>query len=250
MESYVEVAFIQALLVNLLSVLIAIYAAAYPLSIRKCVLYALLVAALASFCFHPWIAGLLLIVEGLCAWLLFRYRFSAYFASLALRLLMIGSCFKLAEGSIYNFTWFPPLDYNPFPCWLVLLIVLLALVIKWGHTLNQMSFLYEIECSAMTFKGYLDSGNNCMVQGYPVMFVHLKVFEKINGRDIIRGKMHTLSNEVEIEGKLCEVRVKGGNWMSVMVVLSNQHFPMQAECLLNLRQISEVDKHEFHKANF
>lgn len=250
MESYVEVAFIQALLVNLLSVLIAIYAAAYPLSIHKCVLYAFIEAALASFCFHPWAAGLLLIVEGLWALLLFRYRLSAYFAALALRLLMIGSCFKLAKGSIYNFTWFPPLDYNPFPCWLVFLIVLFALIIKWGHLLNQLSFIYEIECSSMTFKGYLDSGNNCMIQGYPVMFVHSKVFEKIKGRDIIKGKMHTLSNEVEIEGKLCEVRVKGGNWMSVMVVIGDQHFPMQAECLLNLRQISEVDKHELHKTNY
>ena len=32
MESYVEVAFIQALLVNLVSVLTALYAAAYPLA--------------------------------------------------------------------------------------------------------------------------------------------------------------------------------------------------------------------------
>ena len=37
--------------------------------------------------------------------------------------------------------------------------------------------------------------------------------------------------------------------MSVMVVVGDQHFPMQADCLLNLRQISEVDKHEIHKTN-
>lgn len=42
MESYVEVAFIQALLVNLVSVLTALYAAAYPLALRKCVSYAVL----------------------------------------------------------------------------------------------------------------------------------------------------------------------------------------------------------------
>ena len=249
MESYVEVAFIQALLVNLVSVLTALYAAAYPLALRKCVSYAVLLAALASFCFHPWAAALLLIIEGLSAWLFFRYRLSAYFASIALRLLITGSCFKLAGGSIYNFTWFPPLDYNPFLIWLLLLIILAALIMKWGHTLNQLAFVYAVECCSLTLRGYLDSGNNCVIQGYPVMFVRPKVFEKIKGRDIIKGKMHTLSNEVEIEGKLSDVRVKGGNWMSVMVVVGDQHFPMQADCLLNLRQISEVDKHEIHKTN-
>ena len=234
----------------MLSVLIALYASTYPLSLSKCVSYTLLVSAIASFCFHPWTAMLLMVIEGLCAWLLFRYRLSAYFASLALRFLMVASALKLKGGSIYNFTWFPPLEYNPFPCWLIGLLLLMALVMKWGHVLNQLSFIYEVECSSLTLKAYLDSGNNCMIQGYPVMFVRPKVYEKMEGRDIIKGKMHTLSNEVEIAGKLSEVRVKGGNLMRVVVVVGERHFPMQADCLLNLRQISEVDKHEIHKKDF
>ncbi len=244
MESYVEVAFIQALLVNLSAILIAMYVSVKGQSLKTCVLYAGVIALIGCFCIYPWTVWLMVVIEGLFALVCFRYQLSAYLVSLAMRILFNVSCLKLAKGTFYNFTWFPPLDYRPFACWLLLLFIVAVLIIKWGHVLNQLHFLYEVEIGNSTFKGYLDSGNNCVINGYPVMFVHRNVYEKIGGDVQIKGLMSTMSSEVEGKGKLAAVRVGKGKQIHVLAVQEERYFPMYSDCLLNLRQISEVDKHE------
>lgn len=241
-ESYIEVALIQAILVGCASCLISGYATCRPLRLRTIFLYAFLPSVIGCCFFNEWISFLLLFMELLFFLFEFHRHLASYCCALALRFLTMATFYRIFGGTIAQFQYFPPLTYQPFLSWSVLLFVILLLLSKWGHFVSQANFVYNVKIDQFKLRGYLDSGNNALWEGYPIIFMEESWFQKCGGEHIVSGFVHTIGNEHCFSGKQLDVYLEGGKSMKVIAVASQMKFPMHCVCLLNLNQVTRMEK--------
>lgn len=241
LESYVEAAFVLQFGIILLSLQLSQSATLALLVLRKKVIYAFVIAISGSFFFYEWQPTVILFIELCFLYCFFYYQLSTYFLALIIRFLAIFSFYKLFSGTIANYQYFPSIHLNIFPFIVIFSIIFVSLLRKGNYRITQRNFLYELKINNEHALGYLDSGNSFMIQGMPVIFVNLKVYEAIGDADIIHSMMHTIGNDHITGGKITQIQIKGGEKMKVVAVLCEEKFPMGANCLLNLRQMSKVD---------
>lgn len=241
LESYVEAAFILQFGILLISLQLTQAATLALLSMRQKLIYAFVVAFSGSFYFNEWQPVLILLIELCFLYSFFYYKLSTYFLALMVRFLIIFTFYKLFMGTIANYQYFPPIYLNILPFIFIISIVFVSLLRKGNYRITQRNFLYELKINNDTVLGYLDSGNSFTIQGMPVIFVNLKVYEAIGKADIVHSIMHTIGNDHITGGKITQIQINGGEKMKVVAVLCEEKFPMGANCLLNLRQMSKVD---------
>lgn len=241
-ESYIEVALIQAFLIQCLACFISGYATCRPLRLRGIVTYALSSSLVGCCFFDEKIAFLMIMIELLFFVIEFHRHIATYCCALALRFLTIMTFYRLFGGTIDQFQYFPPLTYQPFFVWSLMIFAILLLLSKWGHFVSQANFIYTVRIDDLKLRGYLDSGNNALWEGYPIIFMEETRFQKCSDEHIVSGKVHTIGCEHEFIGKLLNVYIEGGKQMKVIVVASQRKFPMHCVCLLNLNQVTRMEK--------
>ena len=242
MESYVEIALIQSFLNHFLACLIAGYATGRVIEVKSLMLYSFILSLISCCFFNEWIPTLYILLELACFLTLFNKAIAMYCCGLCLHILMMLTLYLFIGGTFTNYTYFPPVHYNPIFIWLFMIFIITLLLSKWGHLLTQASFVYEIKFDDYKTRGYLDSGNNAMWEGYPILFVSESLYRTCVSRHIVSGNLHTIGYNSEFSGKVVNALIPGSQLNEVIVIASCDHFPLRCECLLNLNQMTRMEK--------
>lgn len=244
MESYMEVTWINSVLLLVHSITFAFYISYKPQTFNKMLIYALAVPSLACLCFHPsgWIWMVLL--ESICFWWIFRYAWKSWLIFIALRLLWNFTCYVLYEGSFHLGLYFVPISTIPWALWLFLILSWFVVFRKWKIGLAQYDFVYPTTIFTtkvkLKMKGYLDSGNLLSNEFIPVIFVDHSYEEYFKNESIELVVMNTVEQTNVIRCFHASARVGNG---SVHKVLVNSEktlkLPMHCHALLNMYMMTQ-----------
>lgn len=242
MDSYMEVTFINTLLLLWLSTSISCYITWKPLARKKLFLYAITIAFVGSFLFARYEWMIMVLLEAFFFFWLWRYALKTWLVLIALRLLWNMTCYVLYQGSFHLGIYFVPSHVRPLPLWLFCLVTIIFLQHKWKDSLGQLDFIYPcaIDTCGIRIKlhGYLDSGNLLTYNNIPVIFLDLKYAEYFKDECIELVVMDTIEKADMIP--CYEASITLGRLAKRRVLINcEQHLrlPYHAQALLNMNMM-------------
>lgn len=238
MESYIEVSFINNILIMFLSCIAAGFISLKPISIRRCLIYStvLSVSMIVFWGRYAWILYIGLEVLFFTAY--FRFRIAMYFVSIILRFLLSFTCFAFYGGSYHLFMYYVPIYRFPFVFWLILIFATALLLCKWKYFIGRLDFVYECSFKKLKLKGYLDSGNVLSDADIPVVFVSNKYQSYFKNENIHSIVMNTLDSRAIIICYEAEIQLQGFEKQMVYVNCDKKvQLPFGCDILLNAKML-------------
>lgn len=239
MESYLEVSFLYNICTLILSLRLGAYAAVQPISMRRMIMYATLLSALACFGWFPFAGVLVVLGEIVSLILFFRYALKTYVCAWILRLLLYGTSFVLYGGGFHNGMWFVPMDTKVIWLWIVYILLFIILLIKCKDSFLKLSYIYEITMylphTCIKLKSYLDSGNMLMYQQIPILFVDKKYQEYFKEQRIELVVMNSIDTTSVIRCYACDIKIAGCCRKGVYINCDRHlQLPFHCSVLLNV----------------
>lgn len=239
MDSYVEVSFLHTMLLILLSVWIAQYISLKPISDLRLLAYAFLQSLCLCFMWFSYSWLLCVIIEALFFLIIFHYAKKTYLVALCIRALSMATCFVVYQGGFHNVTWFVPIQARIWPVWVTLIIVAIALRMKWKYYLAKTSCVYDTKIytkhETLRIKGYLDSGNLLTWQGVPVIFLSPNYHAYFKDESIELIVMNSVSDTAILRCYTSKIQIAGCVSHQVYVHCEkNLQLPMGCVALLNM----------------
>ena len=231
METYVELNLLHQWSVCFFAMMLSASIAQGMFSRRRLLLMVLLSAVCCVD--QPWFYGLNLFYEVLCYAYFYAFRFNSYAVYFLIRFTVHLTCLKLFGGLLKGWVYFVSIYHVPWLVWLVLLFLNVLLHVKWGNWFSLHQFVYPCKVGDIAAFGFMDSGNQCEVEGYPVIFVHPVIYENLKDAAVLEGRIHTMANETGMIGKLCEIQVGKGGRTKVVAVSSRDDFGFNCDVLLS-----------------
>ncbi len=240
MESYIEVSFVNQVLLMVLSILIAGYITCKPVCIVENLIYSVSITLFCSLFWgsHSWI--LYMCLELFFFLLYFRYRLKTYLVYGSLRLLLSFTCYALWKGSYHLGMYYIPLHQSPLLFWSVEIVILVSLLRKWKYFLGKLNYIYECKIQSnykkLLLRAYLDSGNLLTLQGVPVIFLDSKYVKYFQDQRMKLVTIQTVQGEQEIGCYEAIIEIKGYTPSKVYVhCKQNMTLPLRCEVLLNMK---------------
>ena len=240
MESYIEISFVNQILLMVLSILIAGYITCKPVCLKENVIYSVSISLFCSLFWGTYSWLLYMCLEVFFFLLYFRYRLKTYFVYGSLRFLLSFTCYALWKGSYHLGMYYVPLHQKPFLFWTIEIILLISLLRKWKYFLGKLNYIYEctIQSNHKKFSvcAYLDSGNLLTLQGIPVVFLDPKYTLYFQGERMQFVNIQTVQGEQEIGCYEALIEIKGYASQHVYVhCKQNIKLPFRCELLLNMK---------------
>lgn len=231
METYVELDLLHQYAVSLLAMMFSLAISQGMFSRKRL----LMMVVLSGVCCvdTPWFYLVSLVYEIICYAVFYHRRLNSYAMYFLTRILLHLTCFKFYGGLLRGMVYFVSIYHVPWLFWLFLLFLILLLQLKWGSWFSLHQFVYPCSVGKISANGFMDSGNQCEVEGYPVIFVHPVIYENLQNVGIMEGRMHTMGNEQRMIGKLCEVQIGKGARTKVVAVQSRDDFGFDCDVLLS-----------------
>ncbi|MGX8835209.1 sigma-E processing peptidase SpoIIGA [Amedibacillus sp. YH-ame6] len=240
MESYVEVSFLHNAMTILLCVLLGEYAALQPVSLRRCILYAILVSAIATLTWSAYSLLWMVLLELISFFFFFRYAYKSYLCSLVFRYLFYGSAFLFYGGGFHNGVWFVPMGTSFLFLWAIYALLYALLFVKWKDIFAKLSYVYDAKFfmnqTKMGLKSYLDSGNLLTYKGMPVIFVDKKYQAYFKNERIELIVMNSVTSTEVMRCYECEIQMAGCKKHKVYIN-AERHLKLPFKCvvLLNMK---------------
>lgn len=240
MESYIEVSFINQVLLMVLSILVAGYITCKPIRFIENGIYSISIAVCCSLFWGTYSWIIYLGLEIFFFLLYFRYRLKTYFVYGSLRFLLSFTCYALWQGSYHLGMYYVPLHQNPVGIWAIEVFLLFVLLRKWKYFLGKLNYIYECKIQSkhkkLCLRAYLDSGNLLTIQDVPVVFVDAKYLNYFHGEKMKYIPMQTMHGKQEIECYEALIELKGYPSRNVYVHCKpNMRLPLRCEILLNMK---------------
>lgn len=210
MESYVEVTFLNDVLIGVLAFYGSAFFSLSKMQTRSFFLFLLIEQLFHIFCFDERIYFLFYLYEIFFYCFLFYHQAKKGVMYFCLKYLLMFTCFKLFGGSFHLFHYYVPTTIRIYGLWLLFILLIVLLKEKWSSYLRVSDFIYEVNIIAdkkIKVRGYLDTGNTLCVQDIPVLFLdesYALFFQSFNQKKI---SYSTLNKKEEINVYLCEVRI-------------------------------------------
>ncbi len=240
MESYVEVSWLNGVLLLYLSALFASYAMFQPLKDLHLLFYAAIISMLSVSLWQDGSLFIVILVELLFFLTLFRYARKTYIVAFCFRVLCMLTSYVIYQGSFHNGFWFVPIQASIIPCWLLYLLFLFFCKSRWRIRFSEKNCLYPLTLYVGNkhFKviGYLDSGNLLSHEGIPVVFLQRRYLSYFVDERIQLVVMKTVQEESSLPCYTCELKLHGCHKRKVLVHLQEDlKLPMHSELLLNMK---------------
>lgn len=244
MSSYIEVTFINNVLIMMLSLVLAHYLLLDRMSRRTMLRYTLAVSLLAVLCWNSFSPLLMLGAEILSCVFWFKLHVKVFALAYSLRLLFSLTCYVLYGGSFHLLIYFVPTGtYTILYFWVIAGIAFAASMRKWKYYITQAQYIYETVLWAGQKKfhiyGYLDSGNVLTYNEIPIIFAVSRFYEYFKNENIELVVMNTMNQTSSVRVYPCELQVRGCEKQSAYICFDRQGvIPMHCECLLNLHVLT------------
>lgn len=242
MESYVEISFLWNAITIYLSMRLAAYWCAKPISLRKVQGYSIAIS-ICGCLFFPYADLLVLLIEVLFFLNSFRYVKKVYLLGLAFRWFCYFSMFAWYRGSFHNGIYFVPIDAQIWEVWLCYALLWIMLRYKWKNLLARGEYVYctrlKVNDQEMVCKGYLDSGNLLCHKGIPVVFLDAKYSSYFDAAGIELVVMNTIQSNGTIRCYPCQLSIDGCPAHKVYVSCERKlKLPFDCEVLLNMNAMT------------
>lgn len=240
MESYIEVSWLNGVLLLYASVLFASYAVFQPMKDIRILVYAAGISLLSVMLWRKGSLFILILSELTYLATLFRYARKTYIFAFCFRFLCMLTCFAVYQGSFHNGFWFVPLHAPVQWCWLLYLLLIFFCKSRWRNHFCERNCLYPVTLyignKQLHVTGYLDSGNLLSQNGIPVVFLERRYLSYFAKESIQLVVMKTVQENSRLHCYPCELQLNGCRRLHVLVHLQEElQLPMRSELLLNMK---------------
>ncbi|MEG0980904.1 MAG: sigma-E processing peptidase SpoIIGA [Erysipelotrichaceae bacterium] len=244
MQAYVEIAFINNMLIMITSVIIASYMQLRPLSYRNIFVYAFAVSLASVLLWgnHAWF--IMILWELFWVVSIFKGKYKVYLLSIVLRALISFSDYLIFAGSFHAFVYFLPVNHKIILIqWIILIIIIIIIHKKGKFLLVESQYLYFVKLyfpnKTLKLMGYLDSGNRLSYHQIPIIFIDGEYQEYLQKDNIELIVMNTMNATTNIHAVLISLKINGFKKQKVLVSCTKDlKLPIHCKCLLNVHNIS------------
>lgn len=238
MESYIEITFIN----NILIALFAYYASAYlSLSkIKNCFFYVFLIIEqlIVVLLYDEDWYFLFYMMDLFFMLIIFFHQYKKLLIYLCIKYLCFLTCLKVWHGSFHLLHYFVPLQANMIGAWLLLVVAIIFYKQKWSAYLRVSDFIYtiSIDCAKpLKIKGYLDTGNQVTCNEIPVLFLDASYDKYFTAMPKATVEVTTLNKKEVLNCYLCKVNINRYK-KGVYYICCDKRVNLEwgCQCLLNI----------------
>ncbi len=238
MDTYIEISFLTNMLIGIM-MLYASGCYTHQRMNHMLFLFALIgeqVLLMLSLYLSLWV--LFIIYEIAFYLLVFYYAWKRMLLFLCLRYLAYATLFKFSGGSFHMGHYFVPAQNQMIGFCLLSCFLIFLLKQKWESYFMVSEFIYPLTIYTpipIHVRGFLDSGNQVMLEGLPVLFLDERYRTQLDNDSSTACTIHTIHSEARLSCFLYEVKI-GRNKKRSCYICCDKKVVLEwgCQCLLNL----------------
>lgn len=210
MESYIEVTYINNVLIGIFAYYASSYFSMSKMSHRFFYVFLLCEQLVIVLLFNKAMYPLFYLLEYTLTLWLFYHQYKKLLMYLCIKYLAFFTMFKFFNGSFHLLHYFVPSHINILGIWILLLFGIVVLHQKYAAYLKVSDFIYSLTIEAnkpIHVKGFLDTGNQVMWKKHAVLFLdhaYLSYFKECLKEQVV---VHTLNKTEVLSCYLCKVKI-------------------------------------------